>query len=197
MKQALGKILVTKTPYTIPELGEVFLVCDRSEPAAPKLYLEVDPASWLALKDVMSGFDVSIPAPSGCAPFKHAYVTYAPGQSHPPWDFRQANGEAPGGYGVAHIDVHFMVKTVAERESLTATCTTVPGATNSFGEQDGGASRGSRASEGGWVEPAVAGVGCWGCGWMRDCAGAQRERRPGRTLKPYAAWCVEGSGRVW
>merc|ERR1712060_632221 len=72
--------------------------------------------------------------PTGCAPFKHAYVTYAPGQSHPPWDFRQANGEAPGGYGVAHIDVHFMVKTVAERESLTATCTTVPGATNSFGE---------------------------------------------------------------
>eukprot|EP00316_Scyphosphaera_apsteinii_P021249 CAMPEP_0119311234 /NCGR_PEP_ID=MMETSP1333-20130426/21987_1 /TAXON_ID=418940 /ORGANISM="Scyphosphaera apsteinii, Strain RCC1455" /LENGTH=363 /DNA_ID=CAMNT_0007315565 /DNA_START=10 /DNA_END=1102 /DNA_ORIENTATION=+ len=126
---------VTSTSHTVPHLGNVKLVCDHSEKAAPKLYLEVDTAAWEALGQVMTGLDVSLPAPPDCPPFKHALVTYGiVSQTHPPWDGRQFNGEKPGGYGQPHVDIHFMVKSIEEQEALTSTCTTVdPGPTNSAG----------------------------------------------------------------
>jgi len=62
-------------------------------------------------------------------------ASYAVGQAHPPWDGRQFNGEKPGGYGQPHVDVHFFVVPIEERERLTANCTTmIPGPTNSLGE---------------------------------------------------------------
>ena len=123
-----------RTSYHQEDLGHLDIVCDTCG-SSPMLYLEADAAKWEGLNQVMTGFDVSIPVPEGCPPFKHAYVSYAVGQVHPPFDGRQFNGELPGGYGQPHVDLHFMVVTEAEREALTGTCVTLDqGPRNSMGE---------------------------------------------------------------
>lgn len=93
---------VTSVSQSVPDFGEMKVVCDHSDKASPKVYLEVDATAWTDLSKVMSGFDVSIPVPPECPPFKHVLASYAVGQAHPPWDGRQFNGEKPGGYGQPH-----------------------------------------------------------------------------------------------
>ena len=58
----------------------------------------------------------------------------APGRrlGHPPFDGRQFNGEAPGGIGVPHADIHFWTISDAERMELVGygSCVTIPHAAN-------------------------------------------------------------------
>lgn len=126
---------VTSVSQSVPHLGDVKVVCDHSDKSSPKLYLEMDAAAWTNLSTVMSGLDASISVPPECPPFKSVFASFAVGQAHPPWDGRQFNGEQPGGYGQPHVDVHFFVVTIEEREHLTNDCTTNdPGAQNTLGE---------------------------------------------------------------
>ena len=99
---SLAKGTVTSVSQSVPDFGEMKVVCDHSDKGSPKVYLEVDATAWTDLSKVMSGFDVSIPVPPECPPFKHVLASYAVGQAHPPWDGRQFNGEKPGGYGQPH-----------------------------------------------------------------------------------------------
>jgi len=132
---SFAKGTVTSVSQSVPDFGEMKVVCDHSDKASPKVYLEVDATAWTDLSTVMSGFDVSIPVPPECPPFKHVLASYAVGQAHPPWDGRQFNGEKPGGYGQPHVDVHFFVVRIDERERLTANCTTnIQGPQNSLGQ---------------------------------------------------------------
>mmetsp|Transcript_50640 Transcript_50640/g.162884 ORF Transcript_50640/g.162884 Transcript_50640/m.162884 type:complete len:341 (+) Transcript_50640:47-1069(+) len=122
------------TKLMVEGLGEVRLVCERESSESLKLYVEADANAWENLASFSSGFEVSIMAPSGCDPYKHAFLTFGAG-GHPPWDGRQFNGERPGGYGVPHLDVHFFVVTPAEREALTGTCKVFdPGPADSKGQ---------------------------------------------------------------
>ena len=122
------------TKLMVEGLGEVRLVCERESSESLKLYVEADANAWENLAVVSTGFEVSIMAPSGCDPYKHAFLTFSAG-GHPPWDGRQFNGERPGGYGVPHLDVHFFVVTPAEREALTGTCKVFdPGPADSKGQ---------------------------------------------------------------
>ena len=102
---------VTMTSSSHPALGTVQAICDKSGPA-PKLYVNISYAKWTALDGPESpnraGFWLSFDLPEGCEPFKSVFMSYEVGGSgHPPFDGRQFNGEAPGGFGVPHADIHF------------------------------------------------------------------------------------------
>ena len=97
-----AKPLVTSVSRSVPHLGDLKVVCDHSDKGSPKLYVEVDADAWTNLSTVMTGIDESIPVPAECPPFKSLYFSFPVGQSHPPWDGRQFNGEQPGGFGQPH-----------------------------------------------------------------------------------------------
>ena len=99
---APAKPLVTSVSHSVPHLGNLKTVCDHSDKGSPMLYVEVDADAWTNLSTVMTGIDESIPVPPECPPFKSLFFSFAVGQSHPPWDGRQFNGERPGGYGQPH-----------------------------------------------------------------------------------------------
>ena len=97
------------TSSSHPALGTVQAICDKSGPA-PKLYVNISYAKWTALDGPESpnraGFWLSFDLPEGCEPFKSVFMSYEVGGSgHPPFDGRQFNGEAPGGFGVPHSDI--------------------------------------------------------------------------------------------
>ena len=100
---------VTMSSSSHPALGTVQAICDKSGPA-PKLYVNISYAKWTALDGPESpnraGFWLSFDLPEGCEPFKSVFMSYEVGGSgHPPFDGRQFNGEAPGGFGVPHSDI--------------------------------------------------------------------------------------------
>ena len=96
-----AKPLVTSVSHSVPHLGNLKTVCDHSDKGSPMLYVEVDADAWNNLSTVMTGLDESIPVPPECPPFKSLFFSFAVGQSHPPWDGRQFNGEQPGGYAAS------------------------------------------------------------------------------------------------
>ena len=127
---------VTITSSSHPALGTVQAICDKSGPA-PKLYVNISYAKWTALDGPenpnRAGFWLSFDLPEGCEPFKSVFMSYEVGGSgHPPFDGRQFNGEAPGGFGVPHSDVHFWTISDAERMALVGygSCVTIPHAAN-------------------------------------------------------------------
>ena len=97
-----AKPFVSSVSRSVPHLGDLKAVCDHSDKGSPMLYVEVDADAWTNLSTVMTGIDESIPIPLECPPFKSLFLSFAVGQSHPPWDGRQFNGERPGGYGQPH-----------------------------------------------------------------------------------------------
>ena len=124
------------TSSSHPALGTVQAICDKSGPA-PKLYVNISYAKWTALDGPenpnRAGFWLSFDLPEGCEPFKSVFMSYEVGGSgHPPFDGRQFNGEAPGGFGVPHSDIHFWTISDAERMELVGygSCVTIPHAAN-------------------------------------------------------------------
>ena len=61
-----AELTVTTVSGSIPDFGGVNVVCDHSDKAAPKLYLDVDAAAWANLSTAMDGFEASILAPPVC-----------------------------------------------------------------------------------------------------------------------------------
>jgi len=127
---------VTFSTYDQGEtLGIIKVVCDKAG-HNPLLYMEVDATKFQNLAAVMNGLDIDIPVPPECPPFKNAFLSFPVGQVHPPFDGRQFSGGRPGGYGMPHVDVHFLVVTGEERISLTQGCAVVEqGPSDSLGNK--------------------------------------------------------------